>query len=593
MVKWKEIDGMRLYYLFFYGRRKVQENQKHLNDINVFPVPDGDTGTNLVQTMHSIVEGSRAESSVSVVGSNLADAALSGSRGNSGIIFAQFVQGLSEAIKGKDRLHPREFVHAVTQGVDHAYKALSKPVEGTILTVMRAWANSLHHLQEKGTDFTENLHHSLAVAQQALKETPKQLKSLRAAGVVDAGAQGFVHFLEGMLHFVRHGRKFDSLIHTDAFADDGPHLESIPEEITFRYCTEVFIQGRGLDSALIREKVEEDGDSLIVAGSTEKVRVHVHTDHPSRVVQKLRSFGKLAQQKIDDMQRQFEDHHRRKARIALVTDSTCDLPGEIMDEYQIHFVPLNLMFGENTFVDKLSIEPDQFYEMLDEEPDFPKTSQPTVRQFELLYESLARTHDSIISIHLAEALSGTFNAAKQAAKKIKGTKISVIDSKVLTTSLGLILLRAAREIQNGRPHDEIVQLVESWTAKVKMLVSVATMKYFVKGGRVSPLKGAFAKTLNLKPIISQDADGRSIIAGKAIGSRANIRKILKMIRSINTKNKILDFAIGHAHVPEKASQFADQIRSLLQLEPSFTVDIGPALGAHAGYGTLCVSVITE
>lgn len=593
MVKWKDIDGKRLYYLFFYGRRKVQENQKHLNDINVFPVPDGDTGTNLAQTMHSIVEGSRAEPSVSAVSSNLADAALTGSRGNSGIIFAQFVQGLNEAIKGKDRLHPKEFIHAAVKGVDHAYKALSKPVEGTILSVMRAWANSLHHLHEKGTDFVENLHHSLEVAQKALRDTPKQLKTLKAAGVVDAGAQGFVHFLEGMLHFVRHGRKSDSLIHADAFSDDGPHLESVQEEITFRYCTEVFIHGQNLDPALIRKQVEEEGDSLIVAGSTEKVRVHLHTDHPSRIVQKLRPFGKLAQQKIDDMQRQYEDHYRRKARIALVTDSTCDLPKAIMDEYQIHLVPLNLNFGENTYIDKLSIEPDRFYEMLDEEEDFPTTSQPTVRQFELLYQSLARNYDSIISIHLAEVLSGTLNAARQAAEKVQDTRISVIDSKALTTSIGLIVLRTAREIQNGRPHDEIVRLVESWTSKVKVLVSVATMKYFVKGGRVSPMKGALAKILNLKPIISQDQDGRSIIAGKTFGHKANIKKILNMIQKLNGENKIQAFAVGHAHVPEKAAQFADQIGGLLSLESSFTVDIGPVIGAHAGYGTMCVSVISK
>lgn len=592
MVKWKDIDGKRLYYFFFYGRRKVQENQKHLNDINVFPVPDGDTGTNLAQTMHSIVEGSRADSSASVVSGTLADAALSGSRGNSGIIFAQFVQGLHEAIQGKDRLHPREFIQAATRGVDRAYQALGKPVEGTILTVMRAWSNSLHVLQEKGTDFAENLHHSLETAQKALKDTPKQLKTLKAAGVVDAGAQGFVHFLEGMLHFVRYGRKSDALIHADSFNDE-PHIEFVSREITFRYCTEVFIHGRHLDPARIRRTVEGEGDSLIVAGSAKKVRVHLHTDHPARIVQKLRPFGTLAQQKIDDMQRQVEAHHRRKARIALVTDSTCDLPRDIMDAYQIHMVPLNLMFGENTYVDKLSIEPDQFYAMLEEESDFPKTSQPTVRQFEMLYDSLARNYDSIISIHIAETLSGTVNAARQAAIKIPNAKISVIDSKVLTTSTGLLVLRTAREIQNGRPHEEIVQLIDSWINKVQVLVSVKTMKYFVKGGRVSPLRGLLAKVLQLKPIISQDADGRSIIAGKTFGSRANVNKILRMIRDIHSQSRIQAFAVGHAHVPEKAAEFADRIRELLHLEPSFTVDIGPALGAHAGHGTLCVSVITE
>ncbi|HDQ43996.1 MAG TPA: DAK2 domain-containing protein [bacterium] len=177
-MRLQHIDGKHLYHFFLYGRRKVQENFENLNRINVFPVPDGDTGTNLSLTMHAIVEQPPASDSASEVSMHLADAALSGSHGNSGIIFAQFVQGLSDSIQGKHRIDPKEFVCAVRSGVESAYRALSRPVEGTILTVMKAWAGSLHTLHDKGVDFLDNLYQSLETARTALSETPKQLKQL-------------------------------------------------------------------------------------------------------------------------------------------------------------------------------------------------------------------------------------------------------------------------------------------------------------------------------------------------------------------------------------------------------------------------------
>lgn len=591
-MKLHHIDGKHLYHFFFYGRKRVQENYESLNKINVFPVPDGDTGTNLALTMHATVEQTPSSDSVSVVGEQLADAALSGSRGNSGIIFAQFVQGLSAAIRGKHRINPREFIHAARSGVESAYQALSKPVEGTILTVMKAWANSLHSLHEKGVDFVDNLHQSLETARKALAETPKQLKQLRDAGVVDAGAQGFVHFLEGMLHFIREGKTVETTALSPLqIAED--HHEILDQKITHRYCTELFIRGAGMNPGEIRKILESFGDSVIVGGSSEKMHLHLHTNTPAEVVDRLRSFATLTRQKIDDMLRQYEDLHRRKGRIALVTDSACDLPETVLDDYQIHVIPLNLSFGENVYLDKLSIHPKRFYELLDEESVFPSTAQPSVKQIEILYRSLAASYDSIISVHLADALSGTYNAACQAAAKVTEAKISVIDSRTLSTSLGLIVLNTAREIMNGTPHDEIVRQIETWIQKAKILVSVQTLKYMVRGGRVSPLKGKIASWLNLKPIVSLDAEGRSILTGKAFSTRSNLHKIIKMIAELNAQQKVRAYALGHANASDEAAAFADQIQKILGFMPSFIIEIAPVIGVHAGVGALSVSVLTE
>ena len=185
----KYLDGDRLYYAFLIGGNAVIKDKNYLNKINFFPVPDSDTGTNMASTMESIV-----------------DAALSGARGNSGLIFAQFLYGIGERIKNVKRISPSLFGESVKEAVKYAYKAIVSPVEGTMLTVMKDWAEAVYQRRKEKKDFAELLSHSLQVAEKSLKETPKKLAVLARAGVVDAGAKGFVDFLEGITNFIKRGR---------------------------------------------------------------------------------------------------------------------------------------------------------------------------------------------------------------------------------------------------------------------------------------------------------------------------------------------------------------------------------------------------
>ena len=169
-------------------------------------------------------------------------------------------------------------------------------------------------------------------------------------------------------------------------------IEQIPdhvaENLTYRYCTEALIKGTDLDGLEIRKRVESHGDSIVVAGTSKLSRVHIHTNAPETVMQDLRPMGTLAFQKVEDMHRQYAAAYERKWSIALVTDSACDLPEELVEKYQVHLVPLNLFVGENQYLDKRTIKPGQFYEML-EEVDVPiSTSQPSEKSFINLYSQL-------------------------------------------------------------------------------------------------------------------------------------------------------------------------------------------------------------
>ena len=592
-MKIKFLDGEKLYYAFFYGRKEVLKKRKHLNEINVFPVPDGDTGTNLAITMNSIVDGSKVNPHVSDVSQGMAQAAISGSRGNSGIIFAQFVHGLNEAVKGKKALNPKEFAHAVRNGVEHAYKALSRPVEGTILTVMKAWASAVHKFHDKAGDFVELMHHGLDAAKVALHETPKKLKVLKKAGVVDAGAEGFVHFLEGVTRFLRHGKKPDLSKEIVPVFDVEEDFKATGGELEYRYCTEALLRCDTNDKDTIRSKLESFGDSLIVAGDEHTLKLHVHTNTPQDVFFSLRDTGQFIEQKVDDMKRQYEIQYNRKGTIALVTDSTCDLPDELLDKYQIHMVPVNLHFGDVTYLDRVALTQEQFYGMLDDAEEYPKTSQPSVEAFEKTYQHLAKYYDSIVSIHLADKLSGTMNAARLAAEKHPEWRISVIDSRVLSGALGLMLLRVAKEIEKGRPHEDVVRFAESLPDKAGVLVSVKTLEYMVRGGRVSPLKGIVAKMLNLKPIISLEKTGATTILAKAVSEKSCLNKILGMIEKKSREKPVHSFAVVHAHVAKEADKLQERVEQILGKKASFNVNIAPVIGVHAGIGAMAVTYLME
>jgi hypothetical protein len=588
------INGEYLYYAFSSGKDAVSEKRNHLNKINVFPVADGDTGTNLVLTMRFIVNGSQADSSVEKVSYDMANAALIGSHGNSGIIFAQFVRGFYNGSKNKSELSKKDFADSVRLGVDSAYRSVSHPVEGTILTIMKTWADSLASLHEKTTSFTDFIQRSIESIKKELLESPKKLKILADAGVVDAGAEGFVYFVEGFLDFLKSDVKpSTSLNEKEIIIEAETHHFDSYKTLEFRYCTEGLIQLQNLEAACLKDMISPLGDSIIIAASSDKVKFHIHTNDPAAIFTLLSKYYSIMNAKVDDMQRQTEDQFKPRSSVALVVDSACDLPKSILDKYQIHLIPINLLLGENHFLDKITITPGQFYNYIGEHKLTPITSQPSVKAFENLYESLLDNYKEIISIHLSNALSGTWNAAKLAAEKFSKDKITVINSKHISSSLGLIVQRVAEEIDKGKPLNELVEFSETLLSKTRILVGVKTLKYMIRSGRINPVKGILAKYFNLKPIISLDENGASKLAGKSFGFRNNVNNIIKELIRYNNQHPIYSYAIGHAHNEVEAIAAAEAIKNATGKKAEFIIDIAPVIGVHAGIGSVSVAFIEK
>jgi DegV family protein with EDD domain len=591
-----ELDGRNLYYTFVAGARKVIANQIELNKINVFPVNDGDTGTNLASTIRSVIESLHPHRSYKITADRIAEATLINARGNSGIIFAQFFYGLSNETADCQSVNLKQFAESIQRSVKYIYEAVANPVEGTMLTVIKEWADYIFESWHKYADFDQLLLSSYDVLKKSLAETKTKLKILSRANVVDAGAKGFVLFVEGIIEYI-HTRNFKELIQSKAESVALPKTEEIiSEDVEFRYCTEAIIKNTSIDSHNLMDLLSHYGNSGVVAGSDKMRRIHVHTNNPADLFYDLKEHGTITFQKADDMIRQSESVFKRKYKIALVTDSTCDLNEDILDDYQIHMLPVNISFGDNNYLDKITITPDQFYRMLNDSPDYPKSSQPNEKSFVNLYSHLASHYDSIIAVNLSDKLSGTFHTSQKAAQIVSkefGKPISVINSKSLSGSVGLIVLRIAEAIKEGYSHDQIVTMAEKWVRDTKILVTVLTVKYLVKGGRLSYAKGLISRLLNISPIISIDETGKAIVYDKAFNIRANMEKIMAHIKRQLNDRPIWNYIVLHANNPEAAEWYRTRMELLTGKKPVSVLDISPVIGANAGVGASAVAFMNE
>jgi DegV family protein with EDD domain len=577
-VELNYLEGTQMYHAVLSGAHQLIVRKNHLNKINVFPVPDGDTGTNMAYMMQTIINEAKPSENLSETLESIANAAINGSRGNSGIIFAEYFVGLYEKLKGLAQAKLSDFTAAVSHATQKAYQAIMNPIEGTILTVLKkAFTIADHH-----QSFNDYFKMSLIQAQQALKETKDQLEVLKKHNVVDAGAEGFTAFLEGFNYYLETGQ----VISTKPVSDVEDFVDVHEMVVTERYCTEALLMHVNRTSQEIKDIFSAYGSSLIVSGNSEKMRLHIHTDRPDRLFLHLREYGQILDQKIDDMIRQQQAIQSGHPKIAIVTDTIADIPESLLDQYHIHTLPMSLIVDQVSYIDRYGISTETFYALLQKAQSF-SSSQPDRRTIERTLDFLQDHYDHVLVITVAKNLSGTYNALIQYAKD--NPKVTIMDSRLNSGAEGLVVLEAAKWIWEGKPLEEVVAHLESEIARTKIYVSVKTLKYMVRQGRVSKVTGILAKIMNLKPVISLDHDGKGIIQEKALSLRSNIKKILKLVE----KGTVKHYSLVHALAPERAEKLEEKMVKITGQKPLFTTTISPIVAMNAGIGAIAVSLTFE
>jgi DAK2 domain fusion protein YloV len=318
-------DGQGLARLLEAGTAWLERHADAINSLNVFPVPDGDTGTNMLLTMQATLEeiANSPENSVSAVAHTAAHGALMGARGNSGVILSQILRGVARSLDKKDEFNASEFASAMTEATATAYKGVIKPVEGTILTVVREATEATVTAAAEEQDLRLVLEKLVNAAKESVARTPSLLQVLAEAGVVDAGGQGLFIILEGMLRYIR-----GETIEIDFALETAVDLH-VPSEDEYGYDVQFIIQGQDLNLEEIRDTIAAMGESTLVVGDSATIKVHIHTEEPGTPLNYGAGIGSLSKITVENLQEQYQEfilsHAQPSVALSVTSEEVCDI----------------------------------------------------------------------------------------------------------------------------------------------------------------------------------------------------------------------------------------------------------------------------
>jgi hypothetical protein len=603
-----QLDGAGLRGALIQANEYVQRHRADLNRINVFPVPDGDTGTNLALTVAAVADRLRSsrEGSVGLVARQAAEAGILGARGNCGMILSHFLLGFSESVGNRASLTVTEFGESLRSATEHVYRALEKPVEGTIITIMSAIADESRRWGH--TDFVVLFERLLVRAREALASTPDLLPVLKKAGVVDAGAKGFVHLLEGISSFLAGDplAPLDEIPEYDAEPTFAAGAAEYPTESErFRFCTEALVRGPSIPTQEeVKAVLRDRGDSLVVIRSENLLKIHVHTDEPEEVFAYLRTLGELATHKAEDMQAQHAVAERAAAGghmtlarrpISIVSDTACDLPDEVVRAHGIHLVPLNLIFDTKAYRDRFDISAEDFAVRL-KEGAHPSTSQPAPAAFMEGFRRAGEEGEEVVAILLSSALSGTYASAQAAVKQRTDgdTPVHLVDSLGGSLLQGLLALKASELGEQGWSAERIVAELARIRSRSGFFIVLDTFERALASGRVGRGRAWLGSLLDIKPVLDVDSTGKLVPIERVRGRNAMLPKMMEVLeKKVPVGTGKVRFGVMHVACPEILDQVVPEIRKRYGNVEVLTAPGTPIIATHAGEGAWGIAYLVE
>jgi len=579
------------------GLSALKKDEGLFNRINVFPVADADTGTNMLLTAEGLITDVDTSSLKGFL-DNLSTKALLSARGNSGTILASFITGLIESIQNADfsNFSIHALSESINRGAEKAYSAVANPKEGTMLSVMRGWGEGLRKLSQNQGDVIDTLEQSLDSAKGSLLATTQQMELLKSKNLLDAGALAFYRYIEGIVQTIGHSHRksdaaFENLIPKEVLNYHAEaHLDEVP---THRYCTEGVIQSNSQNQTSLerlRTIVNDYGDSQVVSGAGEMIKFHVHTDTPWEVFEQVSELGRLVSQKTDDMLLQYTLEHTAGGPLAILADSGSDLPQDLIDSLGIDVVPLNIVIGGHSYLDRIELSTKQFFAL-----DGKKsTAQPSVGVVKLRLEALLQKYEKILIISLASALSGTYQSYQQAIALLHTEdRVMLVDSKQNSVALGLIVLNAARAMVAGEPVEKIKSEAEAQADKAHIYVALDKLETMVKSGRVKPNLGQLLEFVSAKPVVTLDEKGGGDLAMIGFGRKHQFNKLMKRIAADHKQRKIKQYALIYTDNESVLGPYLERLRKLTGLEPEFIKQSSPIYALMAGHDALAIGYVME
>ena len=583
------------------ARAALESHAREINDLNVFPVADGDTGTNMLLTVQAVEVAAAGLTGTSTADrcEALARAAVLGARGNSGFILSQMVRGAADVIADAPILNGPTIAQALRGASDRAYATVPNPVEGTMLTVIRGMADG----GDGGGTVEQVLADALTAGRTSLAATEAMLPQLREAGVVDSGAYGVLQIVEGLAAGLT-GHKVGPSIQVSA-----PTVMATDHEPSaFRFCTSYVLDDANQELAELETALGPLGDSLLVIGDRRQAKIHVHTDEPQRAIALGEAAGIVSGVNVDDMRRQEQDRAARIARrtrsersaatgavdptlaltattTAIVTDSAADLPPDTLTD-NTFVVPIPVNFGTETFRPGIDLDAEEFYARLSTGGETPTTASPSVGEFVETYTKALERYETVISLLMNRKMSATVEVARRAALEVDPDRIIVIETESVSFQLGLLVRRAQARLAQGTTLGEIEDLVDQFRRTQGTVFTLETLEFLRRGGRIGRAKALVGNLLGLRPLLEL-ADGEVVPVRRVRGADRVLPAMREYLEARSDPARPLRVALGHAHASDAIPALDAMVR---EARPNAIIEmvteIGPTVGTHAGPGTV-------
>lgn len=603
-------DGRRLRRALLAAAARVARDRDELDRINVFPVPDGDTGTNLALTLQSVAEAVRPLEGepLHVVADAAARASLLGARGNSGMIVSYFLLGFARHLGARRRAGAEEIADAVLASSRSLGEALESPQEGTILTVAREAATSARNRVAERRDLYDWLRAAREAARRSLARTREMLPSLREAGVVDAGARGFLEMLEGVSSLVDgdartraegQPRRSDGVEEPVPVPDLSPAGPGAVEGSgraadEGRFCVQITLEGSSLPaSEALRRRLSRLGTSLIVVRSGDVARVHIHADEPGSVEAVLASLGSVTASRVEDTR--TPDARLVARAVVVVTDSSADLPMSWVREKGVEVVPLRLTVGDRTYLDGRDLDMEAVVRILrDPEGPRPTTSQPPSADFERAFHRVLEAGaDRFLGIFLSSAVSGTFAAARAAARAVGAERGVLVDSRTGSLGLGFLVIRAVELLEEGLPIERVARELERVRSRSNLVFTVESVEWLLRSGRLRRGQAWIARLMGILPVLELDSGGNVVPRARVRGHEAAHEEIFRALDQGLEGARRYRIGVVHAGVPERAESLEREIRERYDPVETYCRPITAVLAVHAGPGAWGIAYQVE
>ena len=568
--------------------QKIEGHKEEINKINVFPVPDQDTGNNMAKTLAGVKGAieNRNFKDLDEISEAALDGALTAAQGNAGVIYVGFLAGFLP-ILDKNPVNAKKLALAFEKGAERARQSIQNPKEGTILDVIDAATQTFKKEAEKEKDLVKIFKSAVEKAKEALLATREKMEIFRKANVVDAGGLAYLMILESHLEALEGEKKEEK-------KEEKPSekVRRFIQTLSYRYEVVSLIENPRFEEKVIQEKLKNLGDSIDIVRIGDKMKIHIHTDSPDEVKKIMREAGQILSLREEDMAKEVVGEESvRKVSIGIVTEDVADLPAKVAERYQIEIVPLIVDWPEGE-----NLPGENIYQKMREADRqgikaFPKTSQAIPKSYLEAFQKQLQKFDKVLSITITSKLSGCYSSAIQARSMVRNPeRIFVLDSLNATSGQGLLVLRAIELIQEQREISEVLDELKSLILKTHLWVILEDPKWLEAGGRASKSQTNWVrrmKKINLHPLITikdgMVAKGGVIFAKDM--AEALFKKISKESQKARKQGKRIRVIIGQADNPEGAEKLRKMLKEIKAEVPFISLG-SPVVCAHAGPGTL-------